>query len=355
MRFIGNKENLVEKIHQVMQLKKIEGSSFFDFFAGTTSVSKYFKKIDYQVFSSDLLYFSYVLQRAYIVNNQKQKFKILSSKIHHKSATLEKDPLLLVIDYLNNIKPTEGFIFKNYTPTGTAELKQPRMYYSDENGKIIDAIRQQIEKWKTKKLISDNEYFVLLACLIETVPFYANITGVFGAFQKKWDVRATKKLVLRPIEFVINKKTNHSFNDNSLNLISRVEADIFYLDPPYNQRQYAPNYHLLETIARYDNPEIKGVTGLRNYENQKSNFCNAKNGITELSEIAKNAKCKFLILSYNTEGIMPQGEIISTLKKYGKVELVEFQYLRFKSNNNGEASSKKYINEQLYILQKNEK
>jgi adenine-specific DNA-methyltransferase len=355
MRFIGNKENLVDKIYQVMQSKNIKGNSFFDVFAGTTSVSKYFKKLNYQIFSSDILYFSYVLQQAYIVNNEELRFKKLLSKIDTPSNLLLPSPLLVVVEYLNQIKPVKGFIYKNYTPSGTYELKQPRMYFSDENGKLIDAIRQQIENWKTGKLIKQNEYFVLLACLIETVPFYSNITGVYGAFQKKWDIRATKKLILRPIEIVINKKINHSFNDNSLNLINKIEADIFYLDPPYNQRQYAPNYHLLETIAKYDSPEIRGVTGLRDYENQKSNFCNAKNGITELSKMAKDAKCKTFILSYNTEGIMPQEEIITTLKKYGKVELVEFEYLRFKSNSNGETKNKKFIKEQLYILQKNEK
>lgn len=355
MRFIGNKENLVDKIYQVMQSKNIEGDSFFDFFAGTTSVGKYFKKLDYQIFSSDLLYFSYVLQQAYIVNNEEQNFKKLLNNINLQSSLLLASPLFLVVEYLNQIKPVEGFIYRNYTPSGTSDLSQPRMYYSDENGKIIDAIRQQIENWKIGGLINQNEYFVLLACLIETVPFYANITGVFGAFQKKWDIRATKKLILRPIESIINKKENYSFNDNSVNLSCKIKADIFYLDPPYNQRQYAPNYHLLETIAKYDNPEIKGVTGLRNYDNQKSSFCNAINGIIELSRIAKEANCKTLILSYNTEGIMPQEKIISTLENYGKVELVEFEYLRFKSNNNGEAKNKKYIKEQLYILQKNEK
>lgn len=70
MRYIGNKENLLDKIYQVMQSKNIQGNSFFDFFSGTTSVSRFFKKLDYQIFSSDLLYFSYVLQKAYVSNNQ---------------------------------------------------------------------------------------------------------------------------------------------------------------------------------------------------------------------------------------------------------------------------------------------
>lgn len=352
MRFIGNKENIIDKIYQEMKLRNIQGNSFFDFFAGTTSVSKYFKKLNYQVFSSDLLYFSYVLQQAYVVNNKELTFKNLLNKIKTQSNILFPTPLLLVIEYLNQIKPVKGFIYNNYTLSGTSNLNQPRMYFSDENGEIIDAIRQQIEEWKEKGVINKNEYFVLLACLIETVPFYANITGVYAAFQKKWDPRAIKKLSLRPIQAVINNKKNYAFNENSINLIKKVKADIFYLDPPYNERQYAPNYHLLETIAKYDNPEIKGVTGMRNYDNQKSNFCNPIKAIDELSKIAKEANYKTLILSYNTEGIMPKDKIIATLEKYGSVEYCEFEYLRYKSNNNGESKNKKHIHEQLYILKK---
>jgi adenine-specific DNA-methyltransferase len=346
MRYIGNKENLLDKIYQVMQSKNIKGNSFFDFFSGTVNVGKFFKKLNYQVFSSDLLYFSYILQRAYIVNDEELHFETLLSKINFQSMSLFASPLHIVVEYLNQIEPQEGFIFQNYTPNGN------RMFYSDENGKIIDAIRQQIEEWKTEDLISENEYFVLLACLIETVPFYANIAGVYAAFQKKWDARAVKKLILRPIEFVVNHKKNFAFNTNSVELLDQVNADIFYLDPPYNQRQYAPNYHLLETIAKYDNPEIKGVTGLRNYDNEKSKFCNAATALQELFVIAEKGQFKTLILSYNNEGIMPQEQIISTLQNHGKVELVEFDYTRFKSNNNGESKHKKMIKEQLYILQK---
>lgn len=350
MRFIGNKENLVEKIYQIMQSKNINGNSFFDFFAGTTNVGRFFKKLDYQVYSSDLLYFSYILQQAYIKNNQDLTFEKLLKNISIKSNSLFATPLNLVVEYLNNLEISEGFIYQNYTPEGTANLEIPRMYYTAENGKIIDTIRQQIENWKKDDLLNENEYFVLLACLIETVPFYANVAGVYAAFQKQWDPRAVKKIQLRPIETVKNNKQNFSYNDNSVNLLEQFNADIFYLDPPYNQRQYAPNYHLMETIAKYDKPEIKGVTGMRNYENQKSLFCNAETGLQELHKIAKNGKYKWLILSYNTEGIMPKQKIISVLEQFGTVELVEFDYLRFKSNSNGDSKHKKYIQEQLYIL-----
>lgn len=352
MRFIGNKENLLDKIYHILQERDIKGDSFFDFFAGTTNVGQFFKKKGYQVFASDLLYFSFVLQKAYLKNNQEAHFERLLAHINVQNNLLFSNPLQQIVDYLNTLPLEEGFIFQHYTPEGSANLPQPRMYFSNENGKIIDTIRTQIEIWKKENLISENEYYILLACLIETVPFYANISGVYAAFQKIWDPRAVKRMILRPISFVLGNKENQVFNENSVNLIEQIKTDILYLDPPYNQRQYAPNYHLLETIAKYDNPEIRGVSGMRNYEHQKSKFCNAETGLRELDKIAKYGKYNTLIMSYNTEGIMPQNKIISTLEKYGELELVEFDYLRFKSNSNGESKTKKFIQEQLYILQK---
>ena len=184
MRFIGNKENLVEKIYQILQSKGVSGTLFFDFFAGTSNVGQFFKKKGYQVFSSDLLYFSFVLQKAYLENNKVPTFEKLLQEIEVKTHSLFANPLGQVVDYLNAIPQQEGFIFQNYTPEGTKNLDIPRMYFSNENGKIIDAIRLQIEIWETEKLLTENEYYVLLACLIESVPFYANILGVYAAFQK---------------------------------------------------------------------------------------------------------------------------------------------------------------------------
>jgi adenine-specific DNA-methyltransferase len=353
MRFIGNKENLVEKIYQELLKLNIVGESFFDFFSGTSNVSKYFKKLNYTIISSDLMYFSYVLQQAYIVNNKIPTFKKLIPYIkNYSSQSLFNNNLEIVLEYLNNIDPVNGFISKNYSVKGTSNLPIPRMFFSDENAELIDAIRIKIEEWYSEKRINKNEYFILLACLIETVPFYSNISGVYAAFQKKWDPRAIKRLKLRSIKLLSNDKPNRSFNLDSISLIKNVESDIYYLDPPYNQRQYAPNYHILETIAKYDNPIIKGVSGMRDYIGQKSKFCNAKTGIQELDKIAKIGKFKYLIMSYNSEGIMGKELIISTLANYGKVDFVEFPYLRFKSNNNGESNTKKFINEQLYILTK---
>ena len=353
MRYIGNKENIIDNIYSILCKHNVKGNSLFDFFSGTTNVARYFKKLGYTIYTSDVMYMSFCLQKAYIENGEIPQFSRLITFLNsNKNCSLFATPLEIVLEYLNSIPDVKGFIYKNYTPSGTKELPQPRMYFSDKNGLRIDAIRLQIEEWKSNSLLSENEYFILLACLIETVSFYANVAGVYAAFYKKWDPRALKTLSMRQIEIIPNSHKNFVHYGNSLELVDKIEVDIIYLDPPYNERQYLPNYHLVETIAAYDNPTIKGITGMREYENKKSSFCNAKTALRDLEYIAKNAKYKYLVLSYNSEGIMPQSEILQLLTKYGDIVLEEFPYLRFKSNNNGLAKSKKHIKEQLYILKR---
>lgn len=354
MRYIGNKENLINEIYQEMKVRGISGSSFFDVFSGTSSVAKFFKKLDYKIISSDFMYYSFVLQKAYIENNSEPSFAKLEHIINDINPQhLSPTRLSKILIYLNELQEKEGFIYQHYTPDGTPHLEKPRMYYTGENGKFIDKVRAEIEDWYINNLLTEQEYFILLASLIETVPFYANISGVYAAFHKKWDNRALKSMYLREPEIIINSHQNECYHGDSLELIDKVEADIFYLDPPYNQRQYAPNYHLLETIAKYDNPEIKGVSGMRDYSEQKSRFCNALTALEDLEKFVKYGKYKHLVLSYNDEGIMPNDAIIEILKSnHNHIDIVDFDYLRFKSNNNGASSSKKFIKEKLYMVSK---
>ena len=99
MRFIGNKENLIDKIYQIIVDKQIKGNSIFDFFSGTARVGVFFKNKDFKVFSSDLLYFSYVLQQAYIVNNKELEFKKLLPYINNINLLDFSAPLTKVVEY----------------------------------------------------------------------------------------------------------------------------------------------------------------------------------------------------------------------------------------------------------------
>ncbi len=365
MRFIGNKENLALKIYEILVKYKIielsKSQSFFDLFSGSASMAKFFKKQGFKIYSCDFLYFSYCLQKAYLQNNQTPKFKGLSALIQ-TDETLLKDTLFPdkktayqnVLDFLNHIAPKKGFIYKHYAPSQTQYLKTPRMYFSDDNAQKIDAIRIQIEEWKNNGNLTENEYFILLATLIESVSLFANVAGVYAAFCKKWDKRALKPLQLKEIDVLKSKQEHFCFCEESVGILTNLQNnqnfqvfDILYLDPHYNHRQYAPNYHLLETIAKYDNPNIKGVAGLREYNEQKSKFCNAKSALLELEKIAKLKNYRNLVLSYNSEGLIKKEQIDEILKVLGILYFEEIKYPRFKSNHN---QGQKYINEYVWIL-----
>lgn len=353
MRFIGNKEKLLDNIYHVIEkYTDVKSGVFCDFFSGTANVGRYFKDKGFKIISSDILYFSYILQKAYIENNTEPEFTKLLKKVPISQNTIPISSFNTVREYLNSLNGQKGFIYKNYTEDGTKGGEHIRKYFLSENGMKIDAIRSKIEQWHEEDLISEGEYYLLLASLIESVPFYANISGVYAAFLKKYDPRALKKLEIKPIKIYKSKKNHEVYNEDSLNLLSKLEADILYIDPPYNNRQYGANYHLLETIARYDNPEIRGLTGMRDYYDQKSDFCNKNTALSSLEKIATEAKYKYLLLSYNSEGIMSKDEIKKVLRRHGNVRLLEFNYLRFKSNSNGDSKHKKLIKEHLYLLKK---
>jgi adenine-specific DNA-methyltransferase len=344
MRYMGNKTKLVDFLYESLKnLPTSDDKKFFDFFAGTASVGKSFKEKGYSVESADILYFSYVLQKAYIDNTGEPEFKFFATDGtgYNKALT-----------YLDNLPSLEGYVYTNFTADGTVSLDRPRLFFTSENGKKIDAIRLEIENLKNNGHINENEYFVLLASLLETVSFYANVSGVYAAFLKTYDPRALKPFILRKINFTNLGVNGKSFHANSVDLLDTIDTDILYLDPPYNARQYAPNYHVLETLARYDNPVAKGVAGIRDYTDLKSDFCNHDKALIMLDKIAQSKGYKHLALSYNSEGIMKENEILSVLEKYGDVVLLNKDYRRFKSNNNGLSATKKEVIEQLYILTK---
>lgn len=345
MRFIGNKTNLLNDIAQVIK-ENCDGTEkvFCDIFSGTASVARFFKN-RYKIISNDLLYFSYVLQKGTIENNEIPSFKKLEDKLNIHD----------VFDYLENIdikqEKFNKFIYENYSPNKKCE----RMYLTSENALRIDFIRNKIEEWRNKELINKNEYYYLLAALIEGVPFVSNITGTYGAYLKQWDKRAFKKFEMIRLNVIDNNVKNQCYNKNSNDLIQEISGDILYLDPPYNERQYLPNYHLLETIARYDNPEIKGKTGIRVYNSEKSNYCIKNKVYSEMEELIKNAKFKHIIVSYNQDGLLSKNDIETILKKYGNKETYKLYEIPYKQYQNKLTKKLDMHYEYLFYISKTNK
>jgi adenine-specific DNA-methyltransferase len=342
MRYIGNKLNLLEFIYSVIRENNILKGVFCDIFAGTANVSKFFKKKGFKIISNDFMTYSYVFERAYICNNNMPNFSELSNEI--------KNPdIFKIINYLNELSGKEGFIFKNYCKEGSKNLEFVRNYFSEENAKKIDSIRDKIEEWKINKKINEDEYYILLCSLLEVVPSVSNVAGTYGAFMKINDPRMFKPLILE-VPTLIESDLNHEcYKEDSNKLIKEITCDILYLDPPYNNRQYATNYHLLETIAVWDKKIMNNKTGLRPYETQKSNYCYNSKCVKVFEELIKNAKCKFILLSYNNEGIISHEEIIKILKNKGELKIYTEDYRRYKSNSNGN-HNKKQLKEYLFFV-----
>ncbi len=333
MNYIGSKYKLSSWIEQTV--KDIVGDdlsekTFCDIFAGTGIVGRTFKKDVKKVIANDFEYYSYVLNRNYIQNHQ---------EIENKEIYIEK---------LNVLPPIDtGFIYNNYCfGSGSG-----RNYFSDANGKKIDAARVQIERWYESREIDEDIYYFLLASLIESADKVANTASVYGAFLKHLKKSAQKELVIEGAEFVVNDNTHEVYNEDSNELIKKIQGDILYLDPPYNQRQYGANYHLLNTIAKYDNFTPKGKTGLREYN--RSSYCKKSEVLRSFEELLQNANFKYIFLSYNNEGLMSEDEVKKIMQKFGAYCLKTKEYSRFKADkteNRNHKADKTF--EYLHILEK---
>ncbi len=341
MRYYGNKTKLLPFIEEVVEQTRINGSStFFDLFSGTSAVGKHFKKKGYRVCSNDILEFAFSLAKTYIELNAIPKFNRLKKEF--KFNTING-----ILSYLNKLdNKDEGFIYKNYSPNGK------RKYFTEENAIKIDIIRKQIYEWRKEKLITELEYYYLITSLLNAINLVSNVSGTYAAFLKKWDKRALKKIVLKEIEIIESKQKNRVFKKDANELINEIEPDILYLDPPYNCRQYASNYFILELIAEgwfEKEPVIYGQTGMREYSNQKSRYCSKNYALSELSDLIEKAKSKCILLSYNNEGIIAEEEIVDILNRKGNVQVYEFEHKRYRSINQNNDDPYK-TNERIYMV-----
>jgi len=331
MNYIGSKHKLnpwiLENISQAVK-KPLNEIVFCDLFAGTGAVGRNFKPLVKQVIANDIEFYSYVLLQNYIGNHLPLDYQS-------------------IIEELNHLPGKKGFIFENYSEGGSAG----RLYFSNKNGQKIDAIRTRIEELKSSNVIHSNMYYFLLASLIESADKVANTASVYGAYLKHIKKSAAKTLVLEPALFDETENEHQVFQEDSNTLIKKISGDVLYLDPPYNARQYGANYHLLNTIAKYDTFVPQGKTGLRSYE--KSNYCRKGEVAKSFEELIKNAQFNYVFLSYNNEGLMSQTEVETIMNRFGTYTLKTKAYQRFKADKTASRNHKASSTlEYLHILEK---
>ena len=328
MNYIGRKFTLLPFLQDAIlsRVGKKRGV-FLDIFAGTGVVGRHFKNFGFKIVANDLQYYAYCLNKTSVCTNRAPRFANVarSAKAGFRSG-LER-----TLTYLNGLPGIDGFIFQNYCPGGKAS-EHSRMYFSDDNGRRCDAIRRRIETWYKRGKLSEGEYVYLIASLLDAADRVANTASVYAAYLKRLKKTALKPLTLEAVPLVRTALRHKAYNEDGLGLVKKIACDVLYMDPPYNQRQYCTNYHILETIARFDQPILYGVTGLRPHQAQKSSFCVKAQALLSLEKMIHDTPARHVFLSYNSEGIMSREAILETLENFGSVDLEMCEHPRFRAD-----------------------
>lgn len=385
MRYIGNKTKLLSFIGGVLDKRGIRTGRALDAFSGTASVARFLKRRGMSVTSCDIMTYSMVLQKAYVevdavpdflrvltVDSEVRRLREtvgfqqyldshydFQEDLFHDSAS-EYSGLRQVLAYLESfLPPLSSFVTAHYA-RAEDEGSQGRMFFTRRNALRIDAIRTRIHEWFGQGLLSKNEFYLLLAVLLEAADSVANTTGVYAAYVKSWQANALQPLRLRIPDLVVGTGLGcAAIQDDVTDVVGRLgKIDLLYLDPPYNTRQYSSYYHVPELLAKGwfgEDPEIRGKTGLIADADKKSPWSTRANCTVALSELVARVDCDHILMSYNSEGIIPESEIARIFQEWGSpstFEIMEAQYGRYRSDR--DSAQRQYkadvVTERIYCV-----
>lgn len=325
LNYIGSKYKLLDwltdNIKQFTGISDFKGHTVFDVFAGTGIVSLHFRLLGAIVKSNDAELYSYYITSA------------MTRSVYTKKCEQVIKSLNEEIDGDAHLKSLTGLVTRHYSGD--------RKFFTDDNARRIDYARMRLDDIKSR--LSEDEFNFLLASLIISADSVSNVPAVYGCFLKEFKKKALVPMVLKPIHTVTELSPESvTFNEDALKL--DIKADIVYLDPPYNQRQYSKNYFPLNIIAKQPRCqiELKGKTGIPS-DCFISEFCK-KSAEDAFEKLIKKVEAKWLFVSYNNESLVPKDRMVDILSKWGRVELIERDYKRFKSfEYNGDQSVVEYL------------
>lgn len=365
--YIGNKRRLLPFIENAFlnileEDKNIKTA--LDLFAGSGSVSRLLKTLNLKVYSNDWEYYSYILNYAHICINEKD----VKNMFKHTGGV---ENTINIINNIETINDKDRYISKYYAPLddNNPDLKNERLFYTQYNATRIDIIRHNIEELYKNKAINKKEYYYLLASIIYEGATHTNTSGVFKAFHSGFGGRnkdALKRILspisLKELSLYDGIKGEVSMLDANEYVLKNKDKhfDLVYLDPPYNQHQYGSNYHLLNTIALWDKPEInreiyingkktdKG--GIRkDWVKTKSDYCYKKTAKDAFKNLIDNINASHIVLSYSTDGIIDYDDLISILESKGKLKIVTSEYTKYRGAKRSVINKTKNV-EYLFIV-----
>ena len=302
IKYLGSKRALLPTLERIFAASGAQ--SGLDLFTGTTRVAMTMKQLGMHVTAVDTASYSEVLAKTFIELD---------------ASTRDLTQLSSAIENLNSVPGTEGYFTETF-------CEQARFFHP-KNGKRVDAIREAIElDYKGSWL-----YFPLLASLLIAVDKVDSTTGVQMAYLKTWSRRSALELELKIPELLPGDGLSMRADANEV-VGNLPEVDIAYLDPPYNQHRYFGNYHIWETLVRWDSPEYYGVANKR-IDNRdpvnKSEFNSKLTMPKALEKLISRLRAKTLVLSYNNESWLSRKELTDMCSRYERVEILDFDFKRY--------------------------
>lgn len=305
-RYIGSKSRLVDQISVYMGHPK-KGAFFVDAFCGSGAVAEAAAERGWNVRINDNLHAAVISAGARLISHEQAIFK----KLGGYSKAIAK---------LNAAKPVHGFMWREYSPASIDSCGIERRYFTRENAARIDAMRALIAEWSGAGTIDEVEERLLIADLFGALNRVANIAGTFGCFLSKWANQSQDQITMRCRELkAIGVRVEASVGD--VFEVPNSAQDLVYLDPPYTKRQYASYYHILETVALGDEPEVEGVAGLRPWKDRASDFCYKTRALQTLSSLVQGLNAQKVLLSYSSEGHICMQDMKAELSKIGKATM----------------------------------
>lgn len=331
MDFLGHKRALLDFIFA--KIREASGDirgPVADLFSGSGAVATAFKKRGFQVLANDQLYWCALLSEAQLLNDGHPRFSRLI-KSAPRVFSGPNPPYERVLALLEKLHGRKGFIYRSYSPASVRFGSPARMYFTEANAARIDGIRAQIEEWRP--LLERGEFALLVSTLVMAATECSNIAGTFGCYLKHWKPRSLAALRLKPLEVSCTGTSGHEvYSEDAQTLVSRVRVAVAYADPPYTKRQYAAYYHVLETIALFDEPLLLGSTGLRPWKEKSSPYCFRRKAPLALEQLVSRLNCGHFFLSYNEDGQIPHQGILEILGRYGVARTFETRSRRYKSS-----------------------
>ncbi|MHB1638832.1 MAG: DNA adenine methylase [Candidatus Dormibacteria bacterium] len=345
VEFLGSKQRLLPFLLGAMSPTFEAGDKVVDLFCGTGSVSAALKSAGAHVEASDSMLWCSLYTRSLLQNSRRPSFAGIREAVRTRT---DRPAYEQVLTLLNRLQPVEGFMYRSYSPASERYCGVRRMYFTEENAGHIDAIRQTIATWRPS--LTDGEEALLISDLLRASTQVSNVAGTYGCYLKHWKPRALAQLILKPAVFRSGPSSNHAVHCRDAEAsASRVDGRVVYADPPYTKRQYAAYYHILETIAVGDEPDLVGSTGLRPWQDKASDWCYRRKAPDALRRLLRSlGPVRHFFLSYNEDGQIPHDEVLAIMADYGVVQVLEMPTRRYKSSARPHRGA--VVTERLYHL-----